>query len=274
MVAQKEIIIDEKNIKIVTFDKGNFVPFSTINAANVSEYNNAVIEVKNDLSGYPNNIWIGNIDIKGYVSDTDDRNPFTGKYMLSCDKDGKPYRFLKRIDIDILNKRWCPRSEDIQVICLETVDIYDTTKHEIYILDTYDGIIHGIKATDVDDMYIIKDCSKCYFISENVIMFKEYCDLSEWDEQYDDKGEENLCYHYCLYNTKTHERVGFLADVNAIVIRLEDRKYEEDKPIIFDMLHVDGYGTERIDNVRLRLDTLTVHSKEGEDLVDYIIEDL
>ena len=96
-------------------------------------------------------------------------------------------------------------------------------------------------------------------------MFKEYCDLTECDIQYDDKEGGDLCYHYCLYNTKTKEKVGFLANEKAI--KLNKEKRDETIPVVFNMLHVGRKdGTYRIDCVKLRLDTLTIQSEDGENL--------
>lgn len=263
-------MVDEKNIKIVTFydsDSDDMYEkyFSAIKPDNVSSYNDAIIEVRNELSKYPNCIWIGNIDAIGTVSEHD-KNPFTCRYMLSCDGNGKPYRFLRRVDIPISHKEWCRREKDIQVICFESVDIYDVTQHEIYVLDTINGKIEGACATTIEDMDIVKNCSRCCFISDNVLMFKDYCDLLEWDEQYDDKGEDNLCYHYFLYNTKYRNHIGFFADVNAI--EPSEQKRSESEPIVFDMLSIDSKGTERIDGVKLRLNTLTLHGEDGENLTE------
>lgn len=245
--------------------------FSAIDHDNVSSYNDAVIEVGNELSKYPNSIWIGNMDANGTVSEHD-KNPFTCRYMLSCYGNGEPYRFLRRVDIPISHKEWCRREKDIQVICFESVDIYDGTQPEIYVLDTINGKIEGACATTIEDMDIVNtNCSRCCFISDNVLMFKNYCDLFEWDQQYDDKGEDNLCYHYFLYNTKYHNHIGFFADVNAI--EPSEQKRNKSKPIVFNMLSIDSKGTERIDGVVLRLDKLTIHNKNGEDLIDYIEKD-
>lgn len=267
--------MDDKNIKIVTFydsDSDGIYGkyFSAVKPDNVSSYNDAVIEVGNELREYPNSIWIGNIDAIGTVSDHD-KSPFTCRYMLSCDGNGKPYRFLRRVDISIPHKEWCSREKDIQVICFESTDIYDVSLHEIYVLDTINGKIEGVHATTIEDMDIVKNCSICCFISDNVMMVKDYCDLFELDEQYNDKGEDNLCFHYFLYNTKYRNHIGFFADVNAI--EPSEQKRSESEPIVFDMLSIDSKGTERIDGVVLRLDKLTIHSKEGEDLIDYIEKD-
>ena len=262
-------MMDDKNIKIVTFQSDNGVSygtnFSATNAENVSSYNDAVIESVYTIADFPKQIWIGNIGINGKVSEHD-KNPFVDKFMLSCREDGVPYRFLKRLDIDIENTEWSKNAKNIQVVCFSSIDIYDTSSGDVYILDTYDGIIHGRKATDIEDTHII-NYSKCGFISENVLMFKEYCDLNEWDEQYDDKEGGDLCYHYCLYNTKTKEKVGFLANEKAI--KLNKEKRDETIPVVFNMLHVDRKdGTYRIDWVKLRLDTLTLQSEDGENLTE------
>ena len=75
--------------------------------------------------------------------------------MLSCREDGRPYRLLKRLDIDIENTEWSQNAKNIQVVCFASIDIYDTTNSDIYILDKYDGIIHVRKATDLEDTYMI-----------------------------------------------------------------------------------------------------------------------
>lgn len=72
-------------------------------------------------------------------------------------------------------------------------------------------------------------------------------------------------------NSKYHNHIGFFADVNAI--EPSEQKRNESEPIVFDMLSIDSRVTERIDGVVLRLDKLTIHSKEGEDLIDYIEKD-
>lgn len=261
--------MNEKYIKIVTFQSDNGVSygtdFSATKAENVALYNDSVIESGNTITDFPKQIWIGNIGINGKVFEHD-KNPFVDKFMLSCREDGRPYRFLKRLDIDIENTEWSQNAKNIKVVCFTSIDIYDTTNSDVYILDTYDGIIHGRKATDLEDTYMI-NYSKCGFISENVLMFKEYCDLTEWDNQYDDKEDDDLCYHYCLYNTKTREKAGFLANDKAIELNKEKR--DETIPIVFDMLHVGRKdGTYRIDGVKLRLDTLTLQSEDGEDLTE------
>ena len=268
------MMMDEKNIKIVTFRSDDGVSygtnFSAMKAENVSSYNDEVIEVRNELIKYPNSVWIGNIDAIGSIFEHD-KNPFTCRYMLSCDDNGKPHRFLRRVDIPISHKEWCRREKDIQVICFESTDIYEDTQPEIYVLDTINGKIKGVCATTIEDVYIVENYSRCCFISDNVLMFKDYCDLSEWDDQYNDKGENNLCCHYFLYNTKYHNHIGFFADVSAI--EPSEQKRNESEPIVFDMLYIDSKGTERIDGVVLRLDKLTIHSKEGEDLIGYIEKD-
>ena len=262
--------MNRKYIKIVTFQSDNGVSygtdFSATKAENVALYNDSVIESGNAITDFPKQIWIGNIGINGKVFEHD-KNPFVDKFMLSCREDGRPYRFLKRLDIDIENTEWSQNTKNIKVVCFASIDIYDTTNSDVYILDTYDRIIHGRKATDLEDTYMI-NYSKCGFISENVLMFKEYCYLTEWDDQYnDDEDGDERCYHYCLYNTKTREKAGFLANDKAIELNKEKR--DETIPIVFDMLHVGRKdGTYRIDGVKLRLDTLTLQSEDGEDLTE------
>ena len=57
----------------------------------------------------------------------------------------------------------------------------------------------------------------------------------------------------------------FLANDKAIELNKEKR--DETIPIVFDMLHIGRKdGTYRIDGVKLRLDTLTLQSEDGEDL--------
>ena len=58
-------MMDDKNIKIVTFQSDNGVSygtdFSSMKAENISSYNDAVIESVNTIADFPKQIWIGNI---------------------------------------------------------------------------------------------------------------------------------------------------------------------------------------------------------------------
>ena len=58
MVAQKEILMDEKNIKIVTFQSYDGVSygtnFSATKAENVSLYNDSIIESENIITDFQN----------------------------------------------------------------------------------------------------------------------------------------------------------------------------------------------------------------------------
>lgn len=93
------MMMDEKNIKIVTFRSDDGVSygtnFSAMKAENVSSYNDEVIEVRNELIKYPNSVWIGNIDAIGSIFEHD-KNPFTCRYMLSCDDNGKTIQILTK----------------------------------------------------------------------------------------------------------------------------------------------------------------------------------